>query len=209
VIDMQKTAENADPDADRDRLLAMLDSVAHLWIERAAPVEIEIARSPRDRDAVYRHRYEVVMEHGWARPQDFPDGIERDHFDDDAIQVVARDGATLVGSSRVVLPVPGRLLPTEEAFDMGIEPAGRVANFDRTLVLAPHRTSDHRILGGVIARSWLEARSGGFSLCCGIVSADMLRRYRELGIELAVLGPARRHWNEDRFPIRFGVELSP
>ena len=50
-----------------------------------------------------------------------------------------------------------------------------------------------------------ETRSRGFSTCCGVVSVGMIRLFRMLGVEFAVLGPARRHWNEDRYPVRFGL----
>ncbi|MDP9342363.1 MAG: GNAT family N-acetyltransferase [Actinomycetota bacterium] len=193
------------PEEQWARLLSALDSLARLWIERAAPIAIGLAESREEREAVYRLRYEVVVEQGWARPEEFPDGTERDGFDDGAVHVVARAGHELAGSSRVVFPVPGRRLPTEEAFDMLVEPMGGVVNFDRTLVMSPHRTPDHRVLAGVIARSWLEARARGFSMCCGILSPEMIERYRQLGIELTILGPARPHWGEDRFPIRFGL----
>jgi N-acyl-L-homoserine lactone synthetase len=185
--------------------LADFDRTAAVWVDRAAPVTFAPAASARDREAVYRLRYEVVVERGWASPEELPDGMERDRFDEQATHLLARAGDDVVGTSRVVFPVPGRPLPTEAAFDLVVAPAGLVVNLDRMLVRGAGRTADRRIFAGLVGRAWQEARARGFSTCCGIVSVGMLRLFRTLGVEFAVLGAARRHWNEDRFPVRFGL----
>src|SRR3990170_2028423 len=54
--------------------LARTDALAAQLIARAAPLMFSVAQSPAEREAVYRLRYSIVVEKGWARPEDFPDG---------------------------------------------------------------------------------------------------------------------------------------
>ncbi|MEO6738722.1 MAG: GNAT family N-acyltransferase, partial [Chthoniobacteraceae bacterium] len=75
---------------------------------------------------MFRLRCAVVLEQKWGRAEDFPAGLERDAFDERAIQVVAWDGGEIVGTTRLVAPEPGYLLPTELAFDLEIASRGRV-----------------------------------------------------------------------------------
>ena len=56
-----------------------------------------------------------------------------------------------------------------------------------------------------MARCWQEAAARGFQVAAGIDSKPMLRLYRLVGVEVTVLGAARPHWNEERFPVRIDV----
>lgn len=47
---------------------------------------------PDDRSTAYRIRALASVSAGWARPGDFPDGMERDEFDDVAVHVLGWDG---------------------------------------------------------------------------------------------------------------------
>ena len=58
----------------------------------------------------------MAVEEGWITPEAVPDGEERDHFDDRALHVVGRDRDVVVARARLVLPQPGRPLPTEEVY---------------------------------------------------------------------------------------------
>src|SRR5262249_40989092 len=98
--------------------LVQVDAFARHTLSRLAPLAFGVARSPAELEAVYRLRYEVVMDQGWAKPEGFPDGLERDAFDERALQIVVWDGSELVGTTRLVAPKAGCRLPTEEAFDV-------------------------------------------------------------------------------------------
>jgi hypothetical protein len=54
-----------------------VDRLAAAAVAAAAPVRIAIAASPADRDAVYRLRYQHVIQADWATPEELPD--EREH----------------------------------------------------------------------------------------------------------------------------------
>jgi N-acyl-L-homoserine lactone synthetase len=168
-----------------------------------APLDVDLARTPADRDAVLRLRYDCVVEQGWARPEDHPDGVERDEYDDEAVHVVGRDGGGLVGALRIVLPSPRRPLPTEAAFGIRARPAGQVPEVGRIVVARPVRPGrSHLVLAGLCARAWLELSARGYDRALSTAAPDVLELYRSLGMRLTVLGPARLHWGSARVPVQ-------
>jgi hypothetical protein len=183
--------------------VAALDRLARRLVTAALPLRLDVARGSGELRAVQRLRFEHVVEHGWARPDDFPDGLESDAHDDIAVPVAAWDGSVLVGTVRVVPPVAGRRLPTEEAFGLSIEPVGAVADMGR-LVIAPSYRGDpsHRILGALLARGWQELRARGLEVVAGAAAAPLLERYRALGFQFELLGPPQHYWGEPRSPLR-------
>jgi N-acyl-L-homoserine lactone synthetase len=174
-----------------------------------APVRVDVATSAEEIEAIYRLRYEVAVEEGWARSAEMPGGLERDSYDDDALHIAAWSNDELAAVQRLVFPAEGRLLPTEEAFDLTVEPKGSVLDVGRTTVAPAHRgDSTHLLLMTLQSRSWLEWRSRGFHTCLAVQTEPILRMYREMGVVFEVLAPAREYWNERRFPIRLDVAAS-
>jgi hypothetical protein len=180
-----------------------LDALAESYLARLAPIRFATALSEADRNDVFHLRYRAVIARGWARPCDFPDSLERDADDDRSVLIGGWDGPTPVAAARMIFPVVGERLPIETIFDIDVEPRGRVVHVDRITVDRSHSDHASRFLLGLIARCWLEMRSSGFHIWAGIDSPGMLRLYRRLGFEMTILGPARRYWDEDRFPVRF------
>lgn len=195
-----RTAQQRRVDAGSTQVLELIDTFALKWIEAAQPTQFRTA-SARELDAVFRLRYRTIVEEGWASPRDFPDGRERDDYDDDAIHIVGVEGANLLGTSRLVLPAPGRPLPTEATFELTAQIPTGLVDLGRMVVTPDYRDRSHRIFAGLLGRSWLEGRSRDFSGILGNASASVIERYEELGIRLTVLGPARRSWGQQRWPI--------
>src|SRR4051812_45866490 len=102
--------------------LARADALATDVLARLAPLRYEVARTAAECEAAYRLRYRAIVERGWRTPADFPDGIERDAYDAEAIHILGWDGAVPIATLRLVCPVLGRQLPTEAAFDLIVEP---------------------------------------------------------------------------------------
>ncbi|MGH9281167.1 MAG: N-acyl amino acid synthase FeeM domain-containing protein [Acidimicrobiales bacterium] len=179
-----------------------LDDLARRALARLAPLTFDRAESAAERDGVLRMRYECVVAEGWARPDDHPDGRERDEYDDEAVFVVSHDGDTLVGSLRLVAPTPARPLPTERDFGVRLRAAGRVLEVGRILV-APEarRGRSHLVLGGLCACAWLEAHARGFDRAVSTATPELIDFYQSLGLRISVLGPAQLHWGAMRAPI--------
>jgi N-acyl-L-homoserine lactone synthetase len=183
--------------------IAALDRLAERLLRGAQAVLVDIARTPADREAIYRLRYEQVVGDGWARPAELSDGVERDAYDAAAIQIGAWDTDTLVGALRLVPPVGGQRLPVEAAFDLDIEPRGAVVEVGRLVIARAYRGDPaHRVWGALFGRAWLSTRARGFTVLAGAASPRMVAQLRALGLPFELLAPARRHCGEDRHPVR-------
>jgi hypothetical protein len=170
-------------------------------VAAAFPVRFALATTPAERTAAFRLRYETVVEEGWADPAEMPDGLERDRFDPEAVHVVGWHGRVPAATARVVFPSERGPLPTEVAFELRVEPVGRVVDVGRGIVATPYRDPAHRVFIALLARCWLEVWARGFRLMCGDAAASLVDGYRGMGFDVTVLGPARVHWGRERFPI--------
>lgn len=183
--------------------VAALDRLALRLLAAAAPIRLDLARAPAELRAVHRLRFEHVVDRGWAEPGDYPDGLERDAYDDVGVQVAAWDGDVLVGTVRIVPPMAARRLPTEEAFRLSIEPLGAVVDVGR-LVIAPRYRGDpaHGVMGALFGRAWQEVRARGFVVLAGAASTPLVDRYHAIGLEFEIIGPEQDYWGEPRLPVR-------
>jgi predicted GNAT family N-acyltransferase len=189
--------------------VATVDAVARRLLELAAPVRFDVVSNADELEAVYRLRYEVVVEWGWASPADMPGGVERDRYDDFAVHIAAWDGGELAAAQRLVFPQDGLQLPTEEAFALTIEPRGRVVDVGRSAIAARYRgDSRHLLLTALQGRSWLEWRSRGFQIAAGVLTEEVTQIYRDVGLEVEILGPARDYWGDRRQPARFDASAA-
>jgi predicted GNAT family N-acyltransferase len=178
-----------------------LDALAHMLIARAAPVRFDIASSPAEQRQIFALRYETVVEEGWVPPTAYPDGLERDLFDDVAVHVAGWQDAELVASARLVFPEPARRLPTELEFELTVPPEGAVVDIGRAIVAKAYRSRDHTLFGALLSRCWLEIRQRGYEDLCGTANGRRLERYRQFGLPLRMIGPARRYWGDERYPV--------
>ena len=181
--------------------LDRVDAFAAGVLARIAPLSFGIARTQEQLEAVFRLRCAVVLDQSWGRAEDFPDGLERDAFDERAIHVVAWDGAEIVGTTRLVAPATGHLLPTEQAFGLEIAGRGQVIDKSRTCRAPGRNDPGQRIFCGLLSQAWIELRARGFSEICCILSPSMTRFNRRLGFRVEILGEARLHWGAPRHPV--------
>lgn len=175
---VQAPAASASEDS---AILRAVDEMMSEAVARAAPLRFDVARTDGEREAVFRLRYRVAVEHGWANPVDFPTGLESDAFDAEAVHIVGWDGDALAATSRLILPKSGRPLPTEEAFDLVVEPRGRVVNIDRLTVAPRYSDRRHRAMFALLGATWGQTRAHGFHAWVGISTVAMARLYRLLG----------------------------
>ena len=193
-----------------ERQARTLDGLAKQILAKLAPMSFDVARSPVDVDAVLRMRYECVVGLGWASPAEYPDGRERDEYDDGATFVVCRDDDEIIGCMRLVPPTSNHPLPTEREFGIKVRPAGKVAEAGRIIVSPRIRAGrSHLVIAGLCARGWLLARDLGYERAVATATPEVIDLYRGLGLRIAVLGPPQMHWGEVRAPIQIeGAEDS-
>jgi N-acyl-L-homoserine lactone synthetase len=176
-----------------------LDRLAEQVLDALVPLSFAAARTPLEIDAVLRMRYECVIEMGWAKPEDYPDGRERDAYDDGATFVVCRDASEIIASARLVPPVPGELLPSEREFQVRVAPPGRPVEVGRVIIPRRYRSGrSHLIMAGLFARSGLIAHHLGYDRVVSTASAPLIDLYRGLGLAVTVLALPKFSWGEER-----------
>jgi N-acyl-L-homoserine lactone synthetase len=187
-------------------LLKRADEIAHQFISLDPTVNYQVAQTAAEREATYRLRYDEIIARRWATPDSMPDQMERDEYDADAVQVVAYQAAALAGITRLVFPSPARLLPTEAAYDIRIDPVGQVVDLGRAIVVPLYRDPrHHKIFLGLLGKSWLEIRARGYSELCFALSSFALNLYTKLGIAVDTLGESRLYGGEARLPYRLNI----
>jgi N-acyl-L-homoserine lactone synthetase len=160
-----------------------------------------VAESAAERAVAYRIRYQAVVERQWLPAETFDADRECDRYDDAAVHLVGWDGAEPVATGRLVLP-PGPL-PTEDAWGIAVEPRGQVVDVGRMAVVRSHQSHRHAVFVALLARLYLEMRSRGYEVACGVMSPSARSLVRMLGLRLEVVGEEREYWGERRAPVRF------
>jgi predicted GNAT family N-acyltransferase len=178
-----------------------LDGLAQMLIARAAPARFDVASSTPEQQQIFALRYATVVEEGWVPDSAYPNGLERDAFDDSATHIAGWQDAELVATARLVFPETGRMLPTELEFELTVEPEGAVVDIGRAIVARAYRARDHTLFGALLSRCWLEIRKRGYVNLCGAASGWRLERYRQFGLPLRTIGPPRQYWGEERYPV--------
>lgn len=180
--------------------LAHTVALAAKLIQRASPIRMALALSPNELEAIYRLRCRIVLEREWATPQDLPDGLERDEYDARAVHIAAWDGDVLAGTSRLVFPLPGHPLPTEALTGVEMVPNGQVADVGRICVAPAYSNPSHRVLWGLLARTWLEMRKRGHTDACCMLTPGVARMYQSWGLQVIKLGASRPYCGDERYP---------
>ena len=182
--------------------LARIDLIAAALVARARPTIYRLGTNTADVESAQRLRARAVIEHGWARPDELPDGREEDAGDDRAVHVLAILDGEPIGTCRLIFPEEGWLLPMEQSPGAMRMPSEAV-EVGRVVVLHPIARAQRSAVAGLMGAAWLEVRARGFQRICGSVSPPLLRLYRRLGFVLHVVGPPVTTFGEERLPVIF------
>jgi N-acyl-L-homoserine lactone synthetase len=174
------------------------DAIAANLLAGLAPLRFDQAKDEREREAAFRLRYRAVVERGMSAADNFPEGLECDAFDPDAVHILGWDGDRPIGTCRLVLPVPGRPLPIETAFGLHVEGSDRMVEWGRMVIDPDYRGRDHGVLMGLGARGWLSMRAFGFTAAVAATPERLVKLFDSLGFAVTVVGPPRVHWGEER-----------
>lgn len=166
------------------------------------PFRFTLAADEPERLTAFRIRADVATAAGWPGSP-YPDGLECDEFDAAAVQVIGWDETEPICTGRLVLPPAA--LPTERACGLVVEPAGQVVDVGRMAVVPSRRDVEHAVFVALLCRLYLEMRTRGYGVACGMMSRRTRRLMSLLGLQLEELGTDLEYWGELRAPVRFGL----
>ena len=188
-------------DTGGDAALTDGDAIARAILADLAPLEFGEARDAAEGAACLALRYRAVLEMRMAPAESWPDGLEHDAWDAEAVHVVGRHDRRPVATSRVLLPSAGRTLPTAAAFGLRLADPEGTAEWGRMVVDPAWRGDGHSVFLGLAAQSWLSMRARGFSRVIGATPRRLVALFDAIGFSVTVLGEPRRYWGEERVPI--------
>jgi N-acyl-L-homoserine lactone synthetase len=185
----------------RDEPLAAGDAIAADILAELEPFRFRETLDEGERQECFRLRYRAVVEFRLAPAESLSDGMERDEFDHDAVQIIGCDGARPIATCRLVLPAPGKELPAAHAFGFRLPGATSAVEWGRVVVDPDYRGDGHSIFMGLAAQGWRSMRARGYSTCIAATPKRLIGLFEALGFTVTVLGPARRYWGDERYPI--------
>jgi N-acyl-L-homoserine lactone synthetase len=143
------------------------------------------AKSPEERERVYRLRHRLYVEEGYVTPQAFPDQRLHDEFDAEALQLLAVDPAgEPCGTLRIVFDSP-RGLPIERVFPFQAPGVARerLVEISR-FAIARHCRGGHReVLSGFAKLCHLSIRSKGITHWCAFMPVGFRDSMAGLGLD--------------------------
>jgi hypothetical protein len=188
--------------------VAALDALAGQLLLRAG-VRVGVAHTIVELGAVHRLRHREISSETFTPQGSEPDVLGPDPYDDHALHLAAWRGTELVATMRLVLPVPGRSLPTEDAFGLQVEPRGEVVDVGRLLAGSGHRGDPaHRAWGGLFGLAWQEARARSYTVMAAVASKRLVERFSSLGVNVELLGEPRRDSGAELYPLRLDPAAS-
>lgn len=145
-------------------------------------------------EAIFRLRYQVYcIEKGYL-PNNYPDGIEKDEYDDYSTHFVAIDGQyyknKIVGYFRAILKRPDFILPIEKHFNLFTitpDPAKTVEH-SRLIVSKEYRDVRHQIMLSLVKAAYLYNKSQGIEFCYAAVEWPLYKFLRRLGLPYEMAG---------------------
>ena len=153
-------------------------------------VTARVAQTDDERAVAFRLRFEVYcQECGYLDPTRYPDGLERDVFDDHAVHALAFNGdKEVVGCVRLVLPVPLGF-PTQDYFDESafIDPT-RIGEVSRLIVTPSYRGASKSILLTLAVTLYQESVRRGLRGWLCTMFVPTWRLFRRMGIPFRLAG---------------------
>ncbi|HUU35116.1 MAG TPA: GNAT family N-acyltransferase [Vicinamibacterales bacterium] len=166
------------------------------------PLRFDEASDERECREAFRLRCRAVVEGGMDTADRFPDGLERDAHDADAVQLIGWDGDQAVATCRLVFARSGRPFPLETAFALALPSRERTVEWGRVTIDSSRRGEGHRLVMGLAARGWLAMEARGATVAIGVTPERLVAFLSTLGFPLTALGPPRVYWGEERVPIQ-------
>ena len=165
------------------------------------PLRFDEAANETECREAFRLRYRAVVDGAMDTADRFPDGLEQDAYDAEAVQLIGWDGAEAVATCRLVFAQSDRPFPLETAFALTLPSRERTVEWGRVTIDASRRGEGHRLVMGLAACGWGAMEARGATVAIGVTPERLVAWFSTLGFPFTVLGPSRVYWGEERVPI--------
>lgn len=142
-------------------------------MDASASVNVFIAQSKEDVAAVHRLRYDVYChELHSLDARDYPDGKERDKYDEYSVHLIAKIGGEIAGAMRLVRDNPHGFL-MEERFTLPTAiDRSKMVEHSRLVIGKKYRGMG--LLPKLLEKAYEWQREHGFTICVGAAVMDTL-----------------------------------
>ncbi len=165
------------------------------------------ARTDAERRAAYELRCAAIVESRWQARDTYPEGVEYDADDVDAIHLVARLDREVVATMRLIvdrsrveslLRAHGldRLFGAEDTMFAG-----------RLTVARPFRARSRELTVGLYAELIGIAADRGLRRAISFLAENAVRFYQAQGMPLKLVGPPREDTGVQRRPAVFDIDV--
>jgi N-acyl-L-homoserine lactone synthetase len=170
-----------------------------------AEIEVRPAVGDEERLACFALRAEAALESRWVDADTLPGGLERDAYDDAAVQIVACCDGRVVGTLRIVDAADDvAALLAEHAVALPV--AGTLV-VGRLVVARDLRRRSREITVGFYAAIVRHALAVGAQRAVTFAAENAIRFYRLAGFPLKIVGPPTVVTGVTRYPALFDEDV--
>jgi N-acyl-L-homoserine lactone synthetase len=152
-------------------------------------------------EKIFKLRYQVYcVEKGYLKSEDYPDGLEKDKFDEHSVHFVALETTNtdrLIGCVRLILfnkyGFPAELHCT--LFEKTSNP-NKTIEISRLIVDKDYRSSRHFILLGLCKEIYLYNKLNNITHCYAVVDRLLFELLQKLGLPFKQIGESALYMGE-------------
>ena len=165
------------------------------------------ARNDAERRAAHELRCAAIVESRWQPQDNFPDGVESDEEDDDAIHLVGLFEGNVVATMRLIVEPPRVERLLREHGLTQLYGADDTMFAGRLTVARPFRSRSRELTVGLYAELIEVASDRGIRQAISFLAENAVRFYRTQGMPLKLVGPPREDTGVLRRPAVFDIDV--
>ncbi len=161
---------------------------------------------PEEMDEIYQLRYHIFCEElKFLSSNDYPNGRERDKYDERSHHIVVTKNNQIVGYSRLILPRDNEKFPIEEAVKLpAIFELRSAVEVSRGIVTSQERGSGVKQL--LMKAVFDYCRNNGFKLLLSFSNQIMFEGWKKAGVEFLFMGDCVKYHGFDTWPLIINID---
>lgn len=141
-------------------------------------------------DDIFRLRYQIYCVERKYLPNNYPDGMEKDEYDDLSITFRAKEEDKVVGCFRLIDQKNCPILPIQSHFEISWVPENgtRYVENSRLIVVKDTPYRRHEVMLGLIRVAYQFNKNNNIDYCFAALEPKLLRMLRSLGFPYEIAG---------------------